>query len=77
MSAGTLHFETKEIKVTYDPKLCQHAGICCQGLPEVFKSDVLPWVDLDAASQEKIEAQVKKCPTGALELTHKQKLELV
>ena len=60
------YFTNGEINVTYEPKKCIHAGICCQGLADVFRSSVIPWIDLDAAATSEIIAQIKQCPSGAL-----------
>lgn len=60
-------FTNGEIKVTYDPKICIHAEKCANGLSDVFLTDIIPWIDLDGAESKKIIAQVKKCPSGALQ----------
>jgi len=59
-------FTNGEITVTYEPKKCMHADICAQGLSEVFRTSVIPWINLDAADSEKIMAQIEKCPSKAL-----------
>ncbi len=59
-------FTNGEIIVTYHPHRCIHAESCAQGLSEVFKTSVIPWIDLEAASTQKIISQIKKCPSGAL-----------
>jgi uncharacterized Fe-S cluster protein YjdI len=59
-------YSNGEITVTYDPEICTHAGRCVKGLPGVFDAKKKPWVDVDAASAEEIEAQVGKCPSRAL-----------
>jgi len=63
-------FENNEITVTFAPKKCIHADTCAKGLSDVFRTTVLPWIDLDAASNEKIISQIKKCPSGALEFCY-------
>jgi uncharacterized Fe-S cluster protein YjdI len=35
-------------------------------LPEVFKPKEKPWITPEGSTTEKIIAQVKKCPSGAL-----------
>lgn len=55
-----------EITVTYDSDVCTHAARCVKGLPSVFDAKSKPWVNVDGASAEQIEAQVAKCPSGAL-----------
>ena len=59
-------FTNGEITVTYNPNVCVHAENCAKGLSEVFRTSVIPWIDLDAATSKKIISQIKKCPSGAL-----------
>ncbi len=59
-------FTNGEVIVTYEPHRCIHAEACAKGLAEVFKTSVIPWIDLDGASTKEIIKQVKKCPSGAL-----------
>ncbi|PQB04534.1 (4Fe-4S)-binding protein [Aureitalea marina] len=60
-------YSNSEIKVTYHPGKCIHSGKCYQGLSEVFRSSVIPWVKLDAAESDHIIEQIRKCPSGALQ----------
>ncbi|WP_443633424.1 (4Fe-4S)-binding protein [Candidatus Marifrigoribacter sp. Uisw_064] len=60
-------FTNGDITVTYQPKKCINAQLCSNGLSEVFRTSVLPWIDLDAAETNEIIDQVKSCPSGALE----------
>ncbi|MCB0466471.1 MAG: (4Fe-4S)-binding protein [Aequorivita sp.] len=62
-------YSNGEVIVTYEPSRCIHAEACAKGLSSVFKTSVIPWIDLDGASSKKIIAQVKKCPSGALSCT--------
>ena len=55
-----------EIAVSWEPKLCIHAGNCFRGLPEVFQPQSRPWVKIDSATADKIAEVVMTCPTGAL-----------
>ena len=59
-------YRAGKIVVGYDSKVCTHAGECVRGLPSVFNSKNKPWIDPSKATAEQIEAQVKKCPSGAL-----------
>ena len=59
-------YRNERIAVTWQPKLCIHAGYCFGGLPEVFQPQNRPWVLIDAASEDKIAEVVMTCPTGAL-----------
>ncbi len=66
MQESTNVFSNGEIRVTYDPRLCAHSGICCKGLSDVFRNSVIPWIKLDAAETEAIVKQIEQCPSGAL-----------
>jgi uncharacterized Fe-S cluster protein YjdI len=59
-------YRNDQIAVSWEPKLCIHAGNCFRGPPEVFKPQSRPWVLVDAASADKIAEVVMTCPTGAL-----------
>lgn len=63
----------KDITVTYEPRLCIHAEKCAKGLSNVFRTHVLPWINLDGAASEHIVSQIKKCPSGALQYWHNSK----
>lgn len=60
-------FSNSDITVTYRPRVCINAERCARELSDVFRQSVIPWIDLDGASTKKIEKQVKKCPSGALQ----------
>ncbi len=59
-------YEGAEITVTFEPDVCAHSGRCLRGLPEVFDLKRKRWIDVTAASADAIEAQVARCPSGAL-----------
>ena len=59
-------FSNEDITVTFEPKICIHAERCAQGLSEVFRTTVIPWINLDGTETLKIINQIKKCPSGAL-----------
>lgn len=46
--------------------ICAHAARCTDGLKTVFKLGQEPWIDPDGDTAEKIVAQIKQCPSGAL-----------
>lgn len=60
-------YETPEIVVTFDPNVCIHSGACVRGLPGVFDVRRKRWVAPEAASAEEVAAQVRRCPSGALQ----------
>jgi len=55
-----------EVTVVWQPKLCEHSGICFRGLPQVFDPRKRPWVTIGGASTQPIVDQVAQCPSGAL-----------
>lgn len=59
-------YSNGEVTVVWQPALCTHSTLCWRALPEVFDPKKRPWVNAQAASTEQIVAQVKKCPSGAL-----------
>ena len=66
MSRRAQVYESPEIAVTFDPESCQHAGLCIQELPSVFDITRKRWIRPDAATAVEVEAQVGRCPSGAL-----------
>jgi uncharacterized Fe-S cluster protein YjdI len=56
-----------DITVTFDADICRHAGNCVRGLPAVFDTKRRPWIDPSQASPEAVAAQVRQCPSGALQ----------
>ncbi len=60
-------YETPEITVTFDPKLCVHSGICLRGLALVFDVNRRRWIRPELASASEVAAQVARCPSGALQ----------
>ena len=62
------HYTNGEVTILWRPELCKHSGVCFRGLPQVFDPRRRPWIDPEAATTAEIEAQVKRCPSGALSL---------
>ncbi len=46
--------------------ICQHSAYCTDELASVFDNKRQPWIDPNGATAERIIAQVRKCPSGAL-----------
>src|SRR5216117_3159867 len=62
----TKKYATDEIVVEWEPRLCFHSQNCVRSLPQVFDESRRPWVKVDAASADEVEAAVARCPSGAL-----------
>jgi uncharacterized Fe-S cluster protein YjdI len=75
MKINFKEFSNSDITLTYDPCVCSQSDVCAKQLSDVFRNSVIPWVDIDGASTEKIMKQVKKCPSGALKFyLHKKEV---
>lgn len=59
-------FSNKDITVTYEPSTCIHAENCARELSDVFRTSIIPWINLDGAETNHIINQIKRCPSGAL-----------
>lgn len=59
-------YSNNEITVTFEPCICIHAEKCAKGLSDVFRTSILPWINLDGSETKKIINQIKRCPSGAL-----------
>jgi CDGSH-type Zn-finger protein len=46
--------------------MCSHKSNCVNDAPEVFRTDVRPWIHPDAATVDKVVRVVESCPSGAL-----------
>ncbi len=57
-----------ERTVSFDPEVCIHAAECVKGLPQVFDTNKRPWIQPDGAPGEAVDAQVGRCPSGALRI---------
>jgi uncharacterized Fe-S cluster protein YjdI len=62
----TKEYATEEIVVEWEPRLCYHSQNCVRSLPQVFDDSRRPWIVVDAASADEVEAAVARCPSGAL-----------
>jgi uncharacterized Fe-S cluster protein YjdI len=62
----TKEYATEEIVVEWEPRLCYHSRNCVRLLPQVFDATRRPWVDVEAATADEVEAAVAQCPSGAL-----------
>lgn len=64
----TRAYPKEDITVEWYPELCIHCQECVNGLPEVFNLEARPWVNVEAATKDKIVEQVNKCPPQALRI---------
>ncbi len=69
-------FSNDDITVSYQPCICVNAERCAKGLSNVFRQSIIPWIDLDGESTDKIISQIKKCPSGALQFCLNDKKEV-
>jgi uncharacterized Fe-S cluster protein YjdI len=68
MSKEIQNYKKDELGISYEPNTCTHSANCVNGFPEIFNIEKKPWVNLDAATKEKLSNAVKNCPSGALKL---------
>jgi len=66
-------FSNGDITVTFEPCLCIHAEKCAKELSEVFRTSVIPWINLDGTDTERVVEQIKRCPSGALKYHYNKK----
>jgi len=73
-----MKFKKKEYRlgdttIVWDMPKCLHAEKCWRQLPEVFRREERPWIYPEGASEQKIRAQLDRCPSGALSyIRHEQ-----
>ena len=66
MAQKVFKYSNGEVTIVWQPELCIHSGRCARGLPVVFKPKEKPWITPEGSTTEKIIAQIKRCPSGAL-----------
>jgi len=59
-------YSNGELTVVWKPKLCIHAAECVKALPNVYNPNENPWIKVENGTTEELQAQIKKCPSGAL-----------
>lgn len=59
-------YSNGEITIKWQPKKCQHAGVCVKTLPKVYNPRAKPWIAIENASTEALINQINQCPSGAL-----------
>jgi CDGSH-type Zn-finger protein/uncharacterized Fe-S cluster protein YjdI len=63
----TQQYRNSVVEVRFDPNRCTHAAECVRRMPAVFRPSERPWVVLEGADPEEVQAVVERCPTGALQ----------
>lgn len=59
-------YSNGEITIKWQPKICQHVGVCVKTLPKVYNPKAKPWITIKNATTEELKNQINKCPSGAL-----------
>ena len=59
-------YSNGEIIIKWQPKVCQHAGVCVKTLPQVYNPKASPWIAIENATTEELKNQISRCPSGAL-----------
>ena len=59
-------YSNGEIIIKWQPKVCQHAGVCVKTLPQVYNPKASPWIAIENATTEELKNQISQCPSGAL-----------
>lgn len=61
-----IEYEGLDATLTYNPRLCSHAGECTRIAVHMFNPATRPWVQPDNGTLREMEAVVAACPSGAL-----------
>ena len=56
----------KDLTIHDNRGVCSHAGYCTGNLPQVWRSGVEPWIDVNGAPKDEVIQVVRQCPSGAL-----------
>jgi CDGSH-type Zn-finger protein len=56
----------RDITILDARRICAHAAVCTDNLPEVFDVTRGRWIDPDAAPADRLADVVARCPSGAL-----------
>ena len=59
-------YSNDEMTIIWKPKTCIHAAECVNRLPNVYKPDEKPWIQIENATTPELKAQIEACPSGAL-----------
>ena len=59
-------YSNGEIDVIWKPGLCIHSAECVKRLPNVYKPNERPWIQIENATTDELKEQISACPSGAL-----------
>ncbi len=62
----TIEYSNDDITILWNAHLCKHAAVCVNTLPNVYKPNERPWININNATTEELKSQIAKCPSGAL-----------
>lgn len=66
MAGKIKKYSNGELTIVWQAEKCVHAAICVGELPRVYRPGERPWLRIEQATTEELQAQIKKCPSGAL-----------
>jgi len=67
----TKEYTNGEITIVWKPDVCIHSGVCVKTLPNVYKPNERPWIQMEHATSQEMIDQVAQCPSGALSIKEK------
>lgn len=59
-------YSNGDLTIIWKPKTCIHSAECVKRLPEVYKPNEKPWIQIENATTDQLKAQIDTCPSGAL-----------
>ena len=59
-------YSNGDLTVIWKPKTCIHAAECVKRLPNVYKPNEKPWIQVENATTDELIEQINACPSGAL-----------
>ncbi|MBO0477402.1 (4Fe-4S)-binding protein [Vagococcus sp. DIV0080] len=73
LEAGYRKYDGEDMSIFYSRDICEHAGKCVKGNPEVFEVGRRPWIITDNGEVNHTADVINQCPTGALKYIKKEK----
>lgn len=65
-------YSNGELTVIWKPRKCIHSEVCVKTLPGVYHPGEKPWITPENANTRELQAQIDKCPSGALSYSLKE-----